>query len=290
MFTPSSFASSHSKRTTSSLQKFVPRVASAMVISAESSDRRSTHPPRLVAVDPLHRPAVVGPEPPVLDGGVREAEGKHGADAGVLQPAQRFIAVIRRVHDVGPVHERGDAGVQAFQGAPQVAGIDVIGPVLGRELVQDRPEVRAQRVVRRGRADGRLPGVPMGVDEAGNDDVPIGVDHLRAIGRQVRPDLRDRVALDQDVGARQLAERIVLGQHGGPADEDSVAHDVDPFLQCACGRIGQTGNSANSQRATPSPAMARSCSATRAVSRSAPSAAIVSSTRSRLPRVWGIGT
>ena len=63
-----------------------------------------------------------------------------------------------------------------------------------------------------------------------------------------------------------------------------------PFCSVRVDGSVKRANQRLSQRATPSPAMARSCSATRAVSRSAPSAAIVSSTRSRLPRVWGIGT
>ena len=50
----------------------------------------------------------------------------------------------------------------------------------------------------------------MGVDEARDDDVARGVDHLRAVRRQVRPDGGDRVALDEDVGARQLPQRGVL--------------------------------------------------------------------------------
>ena len=50
----------------------------------------------------------------------------------------------------------------------------------------------------------------MGVDEARDDDVARGVDDLRAVGGEVRPDRGDRVALDEDVGSRQLAERGVL--------------------------------------------------------------------------------
>ena len=101
------------------------------------------------------------------------------------QPADRLVGVLGRVHDVRPVDERGDARVDALQRAPQVAGVDVIGPIVRRELVEDGPEVGAERVVGRRRPDRRLPGVPMGVDEAGDDDVAIGLDDPRAIGGQV---------------------------------------------------------------------------------------------------------
>ena len=50
----------------------------------------------------------------------------------------------------------------------------------------------------------------MGVDEARDDDVAGGVDDVRAVRLQVRPDRRDAVVLDEDVGSRQLPESRVL--------------------------------------------------------------------------------
>ena len=87
------------------------------------------------------------------------------------RPFDRRVGVVRRVHDVRPVDERRDARVDALERAPLVRGVDVLGPVLGRELVEDRAEVGDQRVVRRAGPDRRLPGVAMGVDEARDDDV-----------------------------------------------------------------------------------------------------------------------
>ena len=119
---------------------------------------------------------------------------------GLLEAPDRLVGVIVGVHDVRPVDERRDARVGALERAPQVGGVDVVGPVVRRELVEDPGEVRAQRVVRGARPDRRLPRVAVGVDEARDDDVALGVDDLGALGREVRPDGGDRVAFDEDVG------------------------------------------------------------------------------------------
>ena len=99
------------------------------------------------------------------------------------RPLIAGVGVVGRVHDVRPVDERRDARVDALERAPQVGGVDVVGPVVRRELVEDVPEVGDQRVVRGARPDRRLPGVAVGVDEARDDDVAVGVDDLRVVGR-----------------------------------------------------------------------------------------------------------
>jgi hypothetical protein len=185
---------------------------------------------RLVAVDALDAAGVVGPEPPVLDRCVREAEGEHGAQAGILESLDRGIGMLWRVHDVRPVNEGGDARVDALKRPPQVAGVHVIGPIVRCELVEDGAEVGAQRVVRGARPDRGLPGMPMGVDEAGDHDIAIGLDHPGAIRAQAPADPGDLVALDEDVRARHLAELTVLAQHDSAADQDSVGHEFGSFL------------------------------------------------------------
>ena len=116
--------------------------------------------------------------------------------------------------------------------APQrLRGVDVVGPVVRRELVEDRPEVGDQREVRRARPDRRLPGVAVGVDEARDDDVAGRVDDLRAVGatgsgrppRSCRPRSGCR--------ARQLAERRVLGEDDAALDERSFGHRSFPRLR-----------------------------------------------------------
>jgi hypothetical protein len=134
---------------------------------------------------------------------------------------------------VRPIDERRDARVDALERAPEVRCINVVGAVVRRELVEDRPEVGDQREVRRARPDRGLPRVAVGVDEARNDDVAVGVDNLRVCRTQVRADLGDRVALDEDVGAGQLAQCRILGQDGAASDQCSFGHCIAPFPAAA---------------------------------------------------------
>ena len=189
-----------------------------------------------VAVDRQDAAGVVGAEPPVLERRVREAEGEDRSDARLLEPPDGLVGMGRRVHDVRPVDERRDPGVGALERAPQVARVDVVGPVVRGEPVEDAGEIGTQREVRRARPDRGLPGVPVGVDEAGDDDVARRVDHPGSVRGQPVTDGGDPVALDEHVGAGHLAERRVLGEHDPTLDEHAVGHRSFPRLRFA--RIG----------------------------------------------------
>ena len=132
--------------------------------------------------------------------------------------------MLGRVHDVGPVDQRCDAGVDALERAPLCRRVDVLRPVVRSELVEDRAEVGDQSEVGGTGPDARLPRVPMGVDEAGDDDVARRIDDPSTVGRQVFPDGSDLVVLDQHVRLRHLAELRVLGQDNPAAYEDSISH------------------------------------------------------------------
>ena len=93
----------------------------------------------------------------------------------------------------------------------------VLGPVDRREGVQDLDEVVIEGGVGRAAADRGLPGVPMGIDEARDDDAVARVDHL-GIGADVRLDGDDLVVLDEHV----RGEVPDLGIH---------AHDRPPANQ-----------------------------------------------------------
>ena len=182
---PSSRASPHSACTTWSWVNPGPRVASAIVISPSSPGKCvDAHPAYVVAGDRLG-----AEEPVLLQRGVRAAVGVLRPDAGLLQRLDRGVGVVGRVVDVRPVDQRGDAGVEALQRAGQVAGVDVLGPVERRERVEHLDEVVVQRGVRRAVADRGLPRVPVGVDEAGDDDLARAVDDLR-VGVDARLDAR----------------------------------------------------------------------------------------------------
>ena len=138
------------------------------------------------------------------------------------------VGMIGRVVDVRPVDERGDAGVDALERPGQVAGVDVLGAVQRREAVEHLHEVVVERGVGGAVADRRLPRVPVRVDEAGDHDVTRDVDHL-GVGGEVLPHLNDRVALDQDVAARDVPELRVHREHVPPSQQDPIRHVVSSF-------------------------------------------------------------
>ena len=77
-----------------------------------------------------------------------------------------------------------------------------------------------QRPVGRDRAQRRLPGVHVGVDQARQHEMPGAVDDLGAVRRELRRDRGNPVALDQHVAGRQHAERRVLrDDDAGPEEE-----------------------------------------------------------------------
>src|SRR4029453_6981769 len=154
--------------------------------------------------------------PVVVQGGVGAAVGVLGPDAGLLEPLDGGVGVLGGVVDVRPVDQGRDAGVDALQRAGQVAGVDVLGPVEGGEGVEDLNEVGAEGGVGGAAPDGRLPGVPVGVDEPGDDDPAAGGEHL-GVG----------VDLGGDLGAaprRQVAEVGIHGQDGATTQQEPVGH------------------------------------------------------------------
>ena len=72
-----------------------------------------------------------------------------------------------------------------------------------------------------------LVGMGVGVDEAGDDDAPGGVDHAgiapgdRLLGREIGADRRDPVAFDQDIGAIEMGP-VRPGHHVAVADQDGA--------------------------------------------------------------------
>src|SRR5690349_12256136 len=109
--------------------------------------------------------------------------------------------MVGRVVDVRPVDQRRDAGVEALQRPGVVGGVHVLGAVQGREGVQDLDEVVVQGGIGCRATDRGLPGVPVRVDEAGDDDEPFGVDDL-GVGLDVGLYGGDRVAFDEHVAFR----------------------------------------------------------------------------------------
>jgi hypothetical protein len=126
--------------------------------------------------------------------------------------------VVRRVVDVRPVDQRRDARVEALQRAGQVGRVDVLGPVERGERVEHLDEVVVERRVGGAAADRRLPGVPVGVDEAGHDEEALGLDDL-GVGADVRLDRDDLAVLDEDIGVGKVAQLRVNRQDVASVDE-----------------------------------------------------------------------
>ncbi len=172
-----------------------------------AGDVRRPDPTYVVAGDRLG-----AEEPVLLQRGVGAAVGVLRADPGLLQPLDRGVGVLGGVVDVRPVDERRDAGVEALQRAGQVAGVDVLGPVERREGVEHLDEVVVEGGVRRAVADRRLPRVPVGVDEARDDDLAGAVDDL-GVGVDVSP--RRRRSCRPRSGRRRWRGRRCPGRPTG---------------------------------------------------------------------------
>src|SRR4029079_2780766 len=74
--------------------------------------------------------------------------------------------------------------------------------------------------------DGRLPRMPVRVDEARHHDHVGRVDNLRVFHREAAPDLDDRAVLDEAVAVRDLADVGVHRDHEAVANEQSLRAHV----------------------------------------------------------------
>ena len=149
----------------------------------------------------------------------RRAVGVAAAQPGVAHRRDRGVGVRRRLHVVLPRVHRRDARVDGLGQAEADRRVGVVRSEVRAVGEHDVVEVVAERAVAGAAAQHRGPHVPVCVDQAGHDDAAGAVDHVGAVGGQVDPDVRDAVAVDQDVAAGQLAERGVHRQHVRPADE-----------------------------------------------------------------------
>ena len=93
------------------------------------------------------------------------------------------------------------------------------------------------------------------VDEPGDHDVALRIDHARAIGGQVAPDVQDAVALDEDIGLRQLPQGVVLGEDDGDrlaVDQEAVRAELARLTEYIEEHLDQRLSLARIARATSS--------------------------------------
>ena len=149
----------------------------------------------------------------------RDAVRVDRADAGILQPLDRGVGVIRRVVDVRPVEQRRHAAVQRFQRSGVVPDVDVHGPVVTADAAEHHGEVVVECATRQHAPHRRLPRVSVRVDEARHDDHPGRVDLFRFGHLETAPDLGNLAVFDQDVAVRHVADVWVHRDDEAVADQ-----------------------------------------------------------------------
>ena len=134
---------------------------------------------------------------------------KHSANAGVAQCCDRGIGVLGRVLDLRPVDERGATGFQGAHRAEQVARINVFRLVMAAKVSQHLGAIGPEPDIAHAVAQRGLPGVPVRIDETGQDNEIRRIDMLRVRHLQLRRDRCNPSTLDQDVAAAQVADRAI---------------------------------------------------------------------------------
>jgi hypothetical protein len=125
-----------------------------------------------------------------------------------------------------PGVERGDTGVDSLGEAKTGRGVGVVRGVVGAVGEEDVVEERAEVAVAGTAAEHRPPHVPVGVDEARQDDAVRPVDHFRAVGGEPAADGSDPVALDADVAVTDRPQCLIHREDAGAANERLAVRHV----------------------------------------------------------------
>ena len=159
-------------------------------------------------------------------GAERRPHRVHRADSRVPDGVDGGDAVLRSQRVVGVVDDGRDAGVECGESRGERAGIDVTRGVGRAEAERGESEVGREVGGRGEPAQLSLPGVDVGVDEAGDRDRPPAVDHLDARrGRVEQPgaDGDDDAVADDDVAVLDDADRRIDADDGGVVHEQRGA-------------------------------------------------------------------
>ena len=134
---------------------------------------------------------------------VEESVAEDGTATRVTESGDRRIGVLGCVDAVREVKQRRDTGVEGFERTETATEVDILRGVGRADTQPDAIEVVSQCPVATDRAHLRLPGVPVGVDHPGHDDVARDVDNVGVTNWQVDADGNNRVALDQNISRRR---------------------------------------------------------------------------------------
>ena len=106
--------------------------------------------------------------------------------------------------------QRLSVEVKANRERPELKGVG--GQEIVKKSIQTMtqvPQVGGQTQIGRDPMQQALPDVPVGVDQAGQDDAARRLHDLNTPSRQPRPDVHDPVIPDQDIRLRQVTDRRI---------------------------------------------------------------------------------
>ena len=166
--------------------------------------------------------------------GLRRTMTEYRADSDFLERVDRTMSIIERCDVVTPVEDRGDPATQLFDRAEQRSDIIVIGQKAGAHIAMHDPVVIRTSPTTADRPQPRLPGVQMGIDQAGDNDLVAGVDHLVDVCRDVRPHFRDPVPDYQEVAIIEITECWI--DRDDPAIADERPLHAKPAVSARNGR------------------------------------------------------
>ena len=202
------------------------RCESARIAASLSTSASGGRPPALSPT--LIEPRQAWKRMPIAGGGLER----------VVEPAAVGI-------EVEVVAGRGAAGQQQLGEAGQRRDADHLRRQPRPDRIERAQPVEEARVLRRRqRAGQRLEQVVVGVDEAGQEDVPGQVDDVVGRSRQggARPDRLDQVTAHEDAAVDELGAGVVHRRHRGSADQERAGAHVRPSLGwLQCSRSGRPG-------------------------------------------------
>ncbi len=152
---------------------------------------------------------------------------EHRTSTRFHQAFDRRVGMLRRCQVVRPVQHRGHAGVHRIDHPQKVSEVRILRPEVSAEAGMEAGEVVGESPVTGHGTQDCLPGVPVGVDEAGHDDRVRGVDHLGIAGIDPLADGCDALAFDQHVPVVNYAEFVVDGQDGPAAKQRAFLGHLD---------------------------------------------------------------
>ena len=125
-----------------------------------------------------------------------------------MQAINRRVVVLRCRVVVAPVSQRGGAAVELVERADQRGDMQVLRFKHRGQASMHLLEIFQQRPVGSQAAQGSLPGVHVGIDEARNDDETACINDLRIVCPNTVRYVGQRVACYQHVALRQITLHI----------------------------------------------------------------------------------